>query len=106
VLLGEPLHLVHVEALVVTPICAHTLAVRPLVIPASARLSISPIRPWTEDLLVSVDGQQAMTLGADDRVELRRGDAPVILVRFEIDYFSRMRASLRWGDLFERESAT
>ena len=47
-----------------------------------------------------------MTLGADDRVELRRGDAPVILVRFEIDYFSRMRASLRWGDLFERESAT
>ena len=102
---GGPIIVPDVEALVVTPICAHTLAVRPLVIPASARLRVSPIRPWTEDLLVSVDGQQAMMLGADDRVELRRGDSPVILVRFEIDYFARMRASLRWGDLFDREAS-
>jgi NAD+ kinase len=100
---GGPIVVPDVEALVITPIAAHTLAVRPLVIPASARLSVSPIRPWAEDLLVSVDGQQAMTLGADDRVELKRGDAPVLLVRFETDYFARMRASLRWGDLFERE---
>jgi NAD+ kinase len=103
---GGPIIVPDVEALVVTPICAHTLAVRPLVIPANARLRVSPIRPWTEDLLVSVDGQQAMTLGADDRVELRRGDAPVVLVRFELDYFARMRASLRWGDLFEREASS
>jgi hypothetical protein len=27
----------------------------------------------------------------------------VLLVRFQQDYFSRMRASLRWGDLAERE---
>jgi NAD kinase len=51
-----------------------------------------------------VDGQQAMMLGADDRVELRRGEASVLLVRFQPDYFARMRASLRWGDLTEREA--
>jgi len=101
---GGPIIVPDVEALVVTPIAAHTLAVRPLVVPASARIAISPIRPWAEDLLVSVDGQQAMMLGPDDRVELRRGDFPVILVRFEIDYFARMRTSLRWGDLVEREA--
>ena len=101
---GGPIIVPDVEAMVITPICAHTLAVRPLVIPLSARLTVSPIRPWTEDLLVSVDGQQAMTLGADDCVELRRGVASVKLVRFEVDYFARMRASLRWGDLFEREA--
>jgi NAD+ kinase len=100
---GGPIIVPDVEALVITPICAHTLAVRPLVLPADARISVSPIRPWAEDLLVSVDGQQAMMLGSDDRVELRRGDAPVVLVRFQSDYFARMRASLRWGDLVERE---
>jgi len=101
---GGPIIVPDVEAVVITPICAHTLAVRPLVIPNDARISVWPIRPWAEDLLVSVDGQQAMMLGPDDRVELQRGDAPVILVRFATDYFSRMRASLRWGDLSEREA--
>ena len=100
---GGPIIVPTVEALVITPICAHTLGVRPLVIPTDARISVAPIRPWTEDLLISVDGQQAMVLGADDRVELRRGDSPVALVRFEADYFARMRASLRWGDLVDRE---
>jgi NAD kinase len=75
-----------------------------LVIPASAQIRVASIRPGAEDLLVSVDGQQAQTLSPDDRVELARGDAPVILVRFDLEYFARMRASLRWGDLSEREA--
>lgn len=101
---GGPIIVPDVEALVITPIAAHTLAVRPLVIPANARIRVASIRPGAADLLVSVDGQQAMTMSPDDRVELRQGDSPVILVRFELDYFSRMRASLRWGDLSEREA--
>jgi NAD+ kinase len=101
---GGPIVVPGVSALVITPIAAHTLAVRPLVIPSDARISISAIRPWAEDLLVSVDGQQAMMLGPDDRVDLESGAAPVLLVRFESDYFVRMRASLRWGDLSDRET--
>jgi NAD+ kinase len=100
---GGPIIVPDVEALVITPICAHTLAVRPVVVPGDAAIAVAPIRPWAEDLLVSVDGQQATVLGADARVELRSGGAPVILVRFEIDYFARMRASLHWGDLTERD---
>jgi len=101
---GGPIIVPDVEAIVLTPIAAHTLAVRPLVVPANARIRVASIRPGAEDLLVSVDGQQAMTLRPDDRVEIERGDAPVILVRFDQEYFARMRASLRWGDLSEREA--
>ena len=101
---GGPIVVPGVSALVITPIAAHTLAVRPVVLPADAHISIAAIRPWAEDLLVSVDGQQAMMLGADDRVDLKSGSAPVLLVRFQADYFARMRASLRWGDLSERET--
>ena len=102
---GGPIIAPGVEAVVVTPICAHTLAVRPLVISSNSRIRIEPIRDWTEDLLVSVDGQQAMTIGPDDAVEVRRSATTVHLVRFGTrSYFSRLRESLRWGDLAERDS--
>ncbi|MEO8450753.1 MAG: NAD(+)/NADH kinase [Gemmatimonadota bacterium] len=102
---GGPIIAPTVEALVITPIAAHTLAVRPLVIPSTSRIMIRPISGWADDLLVSVDGQHALTLGPDDQVELRRGAAMVHLVRFEEGgYFGRMRSLLRWGDLIERES--
>jgi NAD+ kinase len=103
---GGPIVVPGVSALVITPIAAHTLAVRPVVVPGDAKISIHAIRPWAEDLLVSVDGQQAMMLGADDRVDLMSGATPVLLVRFQSDYFARMRASLRWGDLTDRESTS
>jgi len=101
---GGPIIVPDVKAIVLTPVAAHTLAVRPLVIPSDAHISIRPTRPWSSDLMVSVDGQQAMMLGPDDIVELCQGDTPVLLVRFQTDYFARMRASLRWGDLAERET--
>lgn len=101
---GGPIIVPDVQAMVITPVAPHTLAVRPVVIPADAHITIRPIRPWANDLLVSVDGQQAMMLGPDDVVELCRGANPVLLVRFQTDYFARMRASLRWGDLAEREA--
>jgi len=101
---GGPIIAPNVEAVVITPICAHTLAVRPLVIPAASKIAIVPVKGWTEDLMISVDGQQAMTLGPDDHVELQRSPNPVKLVRFETkSYFGRMRQSLRWGDLVDRE---
>jgi NAD+ kinase len=102
---GGPIIAPDVEALVITPICAHTLAVRPLVIPAGAVITLTPVHHWAEDLLVSVDGQQAMTLGPDDKVVLRRSAKEVHLVRFAPRmFFPRVRAILRWGDLSDRES--
>ena len=102
---GGPIIAPDVEAVVITPICAHTLAVRPLVIPATAIIKIAPISGWAEDLLVSVDGQQAMTLGPDDTITIGRSDHTVQLVRFgHRSYFARMRQSLRWGDLAERDN--
>ena len=102
---GGPVLVPGIEGLVVTPICAHTLAVRPLVVPASYIVSIEPIAPWADDLLVSFDGQVGTTLSDGDRVEVGRADSPVLLVRLgSAGFFSRMRQKLHWGDLSERES--
>ena len=103
---GGPIVVPGVEALIVTPICAHTLAVRPLVIPSSSEVTLEPIAPWADDLLVSFDGQVGTTLIAGDKVHIRRADHRVLLVRLEGDsFFELMRAKLHWGDLQHRTNA-
>ena len=100
---GGPIVVPGVQALVVTPICAHTLAVRPLVFPASWDIVIQPVNPDEEDVLVSVDGQVATHLGPGSRVRLRLAESPVMLVRVGPEgYFQRMRQKLHWGDLSDR----
>jgi NAD+ kinase len=104
---GGPVVVPGVEALLVTPICAHTLAVRPLVVHGMSRVVIEPIAPWADELLVSFDGQVGTTLADGDRVHVRRADHAVLLVRLATDdgFFSVMRRKLHWGDLSGRERA-
>ncbi len=102
---GGPIVAPGVEAMIVTPVCAHTLAVRPVVVPADATICVEPMSPGAEDLLVSYDGQLGTTLALGDRVYARRSAASVLLVRLGGEgYFTRMRQKLAWGDLVDREA--
>jgi len=102
---GGPIVVQGVEALVVTPICAHTLAVRPLVVRATSTIIIEPMAEWATDVLVSFDGQTGSPLAAGERVEVRRAEQRVRIVRLGDDgWFSRMRRKLHWGDLSGREA--
>jgi NAD+ kinase len=103
---GGPIVVPGVEAMVVTPIAAHTLAVRPLVVPATYRIVIEPMAGWAEDLLVSFDGQHGSALAPGECVDVRRADHRVCLIRLGGDgFFGRMRQKLHWGDLSGREQA-
>lgn len=102
---GGPIVVPGVEAMVVTPIAAHTLAVRPLVVPGTYRIVIEPMAGWADDLLVSFDGQTGTTLAPGESVDVRRADHRVCLIRLGGDgFFGRMRRKLHWGDLSEREA--
>lgn len=98
---GGPIVAPGVEAMIVTPVCAHTLAVRPLVVPADATICAEPT--GHDDLLVSFDGQVSTALTPGDKVVVRRSPASVLLVRMgDEGYFTRMRQKLNWGDLSGR----
>jgi NAD+ kinase len=100
---GGPVVVPGVEAMLLTPICAHTLAVRPLVIRATSVIEIEPMAEWAEDVLVSFDGQTGSALGVGGRVEVRRADTRVRLVRLgEASWLTRMQGKLHWGDLSGR----
>ena len=100
---GGPIVVPGVDAIVVTAICPHTLAVRPLVLPATAAVTIQPIPPWTEEVLVSFDGQVGTPIQPGERLEVRRAERPVLLIRMGPEsFFKRLRRKLHWGDLSDR----
>jgi len=101
---GGPVVVQGVEAMLLTPIAAHTLAVRPLVVRATSVIEIEPMEAWAEDVLVSFDGQTGSSLGIGGRVEVRRAESRVQLVRLgEASWLGRMREKLHWGDLLGRQ---
>jgi NAD+ kinase len=104
---GGPVVVPAVDAVVVTPICPHTLAVRPIVVPSSARITVEVLPPLgEEDMFVSYDGQVGEALAEGARVIVTRGAYDALLVRLGSGgFFARMRRMLQWGDLTDRERA-
>lgn len=96
---GGPILHPGLDALVATPICPHTLAVRPVVVDADATIAIE-ILSGMEGCLVTVDGQAGGRLGQGDRVTARRSPHAVRLLRMpDGNFFSVLRQKLRWGDV-------
>lgn len=90
------------DAIVVTPICPHTMAVRPLVLPPGSEITVE-VGSLTEEIMLTIDGQVGATLRPGDRVTARKADEPVRLVRPPgQSFFSLLRRKLRWGDVSER----
>ena len=101
---GGPIVLPSVDALVITAICPHTLAVRPLVVPGNAKVSIEPVPPHVNEVFVSYDGQVGTTLKPGGCVVVTRLDRALQLVRTGgAGFFQRVRQKLQWGDLSDRE---
>ena len=95
---GGPLLLPTAEAVVLTPICPHTLKQRPLVLPPSCEVAI-----WVRDtrggqVQLSVDGQVGRELRQGDCVVARRAENSArFLVPPDRNRFEVMRAKLGWG---------
>lgn len=85
------------ECLLATPISPHTLAVRPLVLPADTRIEVEILQPGAE-VVLTIDGQAGEALTHGDRLVVDRGQATIPLVRFEgQSFFTTLRKKLHWG---------
>jgi len=101
---GGPVVMPGVDALVITPICPHTLAVRPIVVPGQSEVTIEQVPPVGDEVSVSYDGQVGTILTPSDRLLVRRAASRVQLIRLgEEGFFSRLRRKLQWGDVSDRE---
>jgi len=93
---GGPIVFPTLDVILLAPICPHTLTNRPVVLPDSFAIEVR-VRVSDHDAMVSVDGQESAQLTAEDRVIVRRGSNPVMLIRSAHPYFEIWRNKLRWG---------
>jgi len=85
------------DAMVLTPICSHTLTNRPIVLPADQRLEVRLLTD--QDVMLTADGQVGFALKQWDTVEVRRASARIRLLRFpQKHFFSVLRTKLMWGE--------
>jgi len=83
--------------IIVTPICPHTLAVRPLVIHAGETVSVTS-QDGDGSLVLTVDGQAGTNLSMGESVLIRQASARVHLIRLPGQtFFSTLRQKLNWA---------
>lgn len=95
---GGPVVDPELRAFIVTPICAHTLSARPVVVPADRTIAICLPSADADDVYLTADGQEGMPLHAMDSIEI--ADAPfsarLIMLPGET-FYAKLRDKLGWG---------
>ncbi len=95
---GGPIVYPTLRALVLPPLCPHTLTLRPLVIPDAAKVEI--VQGLTnENAYLTLDGQVGFTLRHRDVIRVVRSDHTITLLKAPgKDYFQILRTKLKWGE--------
>jgi len=86
------------DAILITPICAHTLSVRTVILPAEVPVFIIS-RSKGEKILLSADGQDETLLTPGEKVEINAKPKAVKVIRLEDTppFFEILRMKLGWG---------
>jgi NAD+ kinase len=94
---GGPIVEPTLETIILTPISAHTLTVRPLLLSPDAVVHLQ-VQDDESEQLITVDGQSSARFDYGDVLNVRRAPRRVCLVRFpEMSFFSLIRQKLGWG---------
>jgi len=85
------------EALVISPICPHSLTLRPLVVDAAMRVAITV--GDAEDAHLTLDGQIGQAVQQGDSIEMSRSDHIITLLQSpSLPYFQLLQQKLHWAD--------
>jgi NAD+ kinase len=93
---GGPIVVPGQAAMTVTPICAHALTNRPLVIGASAVLTLK-LAAEARGVILTVDGQWATSFLPGDVAEITEAKQALVLFASHQSFFDVMRDKLHWG---------
>lgn len=96
---GGPILSPILDAMVIVPICPHTMNARPIVIPSCevVKVTSSQNKPL---LKISADGQETYDLGINDAIEIKKSEysANLILLNLEKNsFYSVLKEKLHWG---------
>jgi len=96
---GGPIIFPEQNAMILNPICAHTLTNRPVVLPEDVTVQVVL---WTKEqgATLTLDGQVSYTLASGDTISVRKSSYVTTLVASpHRDYLEILRTKLGWGGL-------
>jgi NAD+ kinase len=95
---GGPIVHPAVEAIIVTPICPHTLSDRPLVVGDCCSVEMR-LRGPAESVYLTLDGQKGVLMESEDRVSMVRAKERLKLIQPDRkSYYQILRNKLKWGE--------
>ena len=95
---GGPILHPSLNALLLVPICPHTLSNRPIVIDGNSTIEIVVGTPEIDRAMLTCDGHIAHELETGDHIVIKKKDKKIRLIHpADHDHFSILRAKLHWG---------
>jgi len=96
---GGPILDPALQALVLVPICPHTLSNRPIVVSDQVEIEIVLHGENSTEAQITCDGQMNFELASGDQVRIKRKDYDLRLIHpRNHDHFDIMRKKLRWAE--------
>ncbi|MCU7815765.1 MAG: NAD(+) kinase [Candidatus Thiodiazotropha sp. (ex Rostrolucina anterorostrata)] len=96
---GGPLLYPSLNAIVMVPICPHTLSNRPIVVDGDSKIEIRLNPSHTEDVQITCDGQTTIPAMPGEVIRIRKAEQQVRLIHPKgYDYYSILRAKLGWSE--------
>ena len=93
---GGPILMPSVDAFVITPVSAHSLTHRPLVVGDTVQIEIV-VKTGEDEAYLSIDGQIGMPMLDGDRVLCRKSQYQIKLLHTQGTFFEVLRTKLKWG---------
>lgn len=95
---GGPIIQPRLDAIVVVPICPHTLSDRPIVIPADQEIEVKLLPREDTKAEISVDGHTLGEFGPDDKLVIGEAEHRITLIHPPgYDFYEILRSKLHWG---------
>lgn len=95
---GGPIVYPSLHTIIITPICPHTLTIRPIIIPDDVKIR-ALLKSRDEEVTLTLDGQQGFTLEFEDVVEVGKAEGRILLIKSPYrHYFELLREKLKWGE--------
>ncbi len=95
---GGPIVVPELEAMIISPICPHTLSNRAMVLSSHDRVAIE-VRADHPDLMLTIDGQESVLIQSGDCIELWRAPYTIKLIRYPSrSFYDVLRTKLKWGE--------
>ncbi|MBN2185719.1 MAG: NAD(+)/NADH kinase [Candidatus Krumholzibacteriota bacterium] len=99
---GPIINPVTMQSMIITPLCPHSLSVRPVVVSSLESLEIEVVEK-DQDTMLTIDGQKVCSLDTGEKISVKKSEKVTKLVtRRSYNFYELVRKKLKWGGVLRK----